>query len=74
MASKHNAQQAIQTPPFLSDSHHSGISQRLLEEKASKSRLYSNRTVPSVTARKGELPALPPETKRERSYAAIGEM
>lgn len=75
MASKSNVQGAIQPPPVLSDSHHSGISQRLLEEaKASKSRLYSNRTVPSVTARKGELPVLPPDTTREQFNAAIDEL
>lgn len=61
--------------PILSDTHHSGVSRRLVDAAyASKSRLYGNKTTPGLTQRTGELPVLPPGVQRATFNAAIEEL
>jgi hypothetical protein len=61
--------------PELSETKHSGLPSRLADiGKASKARLYSNKTVSTSHQRNQEVPVLPPDITRDTFNTAIADL
>ncbi|KAI5813012.1 hypothetical protein BZA77DRAFT_285762 [Pyronema omphalodes] len=62
-------------PPLLSENCHTGVPLRYFDQAVdSRTRLISNRTLPSSTSRQQQVPVLPPGVTRETFTTAITEL